>query len=481
MVTLKQVYQTTLALGDLQVASAPSPQAVTVVSATGGVVIFQVTPGSSGDIVVMTQNGTVKTVPPCICCGTNCDTANFFTNRGLDLSVLGLNYVLAGGGCVQGEANQCTGNPGGTGMYIVAYNTQNNTYTIVSPSGQYTGNISAVMYDAFFNVVILYTSGLDANHAYLVAIPLNDFTSFITNNQYPASTKWVYIQGDKTALFYRKPAVDFISIIWMVPTNDSNIIYVGNYNINQILQNGNSGAVNSAPTPVTITLNQIASDSNADSLFVVPGLEVVYINNNAYLAVTYPNNKGSFSVTYIQLGTIQGGTPNYTPTEYTFGSYTSTKYPTVNMVKQVAVGVDNSSSTVYFYSLANNNTASTTFNGYFAYVDAKGYLVVLSGQVQNGTTMTIYQICFDSTPVFQNVQITVSSSGVTATGQIVDQCTGSAVSTGTIYLGALYSFDDQSVESISYLASGTPNNGSFNITSSNPPSNVKYYALIYVP
>jgi hypothetical protein len=410
---------------------------------------------------------------------------NYLTMPAVYLQVVGLPYVIGGGGeC--GPQNGCMGNgPDVCGPWWFIYNMTNNTVTVTCtliPNNGITGHFQGIGLDLINQYMLMSFISSNAKCLIIIIIPISCLSTLLSGT-YPSKASWAYVASPSPMPnVYAQPFTIYGGYLYqpgVSSANTSNNICLWIIPLSCIYAKMTNSSLPSSATPITMgSVITVYSGS-------VPGIGL--------LAFSFANATTSGLSFYIAVGgdTSSGcfiyGVVNPSNNTVCFTCKITGLY-SQGYAKGAFNGVfivpGYNSGTVYVTAVdpKNKSVCTTSVSGYYEIMSSEGYIVVASNPLSNSTvTFTVYQILLSATYAFQNASITVSGATVTGSGTLVNENNGSAVGGVTVYLVGVKSLGDMYTNDVDIIASGTTNSaGQFSISGAYN-SQYKWYGLLYVP
>jgi hypothetical protein len=308
------------------------------------------------------------------------------------------------------------------------------------------------------------------------AIPLSDLQSLLSGT-FPTSATWALLNMSNTSYqIYKTNMVLYNGQVYIPlnePSGTSGALW--QFAESSILNSGNTGTPPSSASPTTT--GTVITVLSATSNLVTARSTIVYYNNNYYVATAYTSSTPSVHVGMYNINTAS--------VQYTY-SFTNLNIAPCRLSVFSGVflvsGSNNTTGYVYAIDPKTGGILSTSLSTPFVAVSSSGYVVASNTQLNNSSvTFTVYQVLLSQTPKFQNVTITVSGSTVSASGTLIDQTSGNAISGATVYLVGVRSYEDNYSNDVVIINSTTTSStGSFSVSGSTQ-SGISYYGVKYVP
>ncbi len=337
-------------------------------------IMFQLTPGNTGDYAVLvTTNGNVLVVPDNAQIMQNTDYSNI-----TGVTVLG-SYIILGGG----ENAPQPWSPCATcAPYVVVYNMTNNQFSLIKLPGGSCDNMN-------------FTSAVQGNNGDIILFggagpgSATGGTGFIVLNSslqpYAYGTLSMTDSAGNQINMYRLPKIAVNGIVYMLANiPNTNTLVVESVSISDIYKyavsspNGACGFAGNSITPTYV--GQLVTDFNYSL-----GVYALYTDGtNIYFP--YWSVDGSIKLAVFNLSTRQ---TNVIP--LLSGNY---NYPMVRMSPNgnIYVGIQNGNTfTVYKFALNGAQVAQQSFAG-IGFVDFNGYVVIFSNGLNAGSTVTVYKL-----------------------------------------------------------------------------------------
>jgi hypothetical protein len=478
--TLKQVGTTTVTspFSDYSVVSSGYGNSgdLNVVNPTYPIFIFDYYTGQV-DVGYVVGNTASRPYPGC--------DINVINIPDVYLQVVGYNYVITGGGGCSCSPIQSNGSSG-CGAWTAFVNLSSNTiitYPTSSdqlfPVTSFMGHLNSVAVDLINSVLLLAFVNAQLTPAYgglFYAIPLSDLQSLLSGT-FPTSATWALLNMSNTSYqIYKCNMVLYNGQVYIPldePSGTSGALW--QFAESSILNSGNTGTPPSSASPTTTgtVINILTTTGN----IISTKASIVYYNNNYYVAIGYATSTPSV---YVGMYNINTGSVQYTYsfTNLNIDPYQMAVFSGVFLVS----GSNNSTGYVYAIDPKTGGILSTSLSTPFIAVSSSGYVVASNTQLNSSSvTFTIYQVLLTQTPKFQNVSITVSGSTVSASGTLIDQTSGNAISGATVYLVGVRSYEDNYSNDVVVINSTTTSStGSFSVSGSTQ-SGISYYGVKYVP
>jgi len=477
MVSLKQVAQVTVSSAWSAFQTTPPPvEKGSVINPSYPIFFFQYQTGQIAVGYVVGSTGySIYNQADC----------NFETLPSLYLQVVGLPYVIGGGGeC--GPVSGCYGVASAQcGPWWFIYNITNNTVSITCtlvPSNGIAGHLQNLGLDLINQNMLMSFIGGASKCITVIVIPISCISTFISGT-YPAKASWVYIiSPSPTPYVYAENWTIYGGYIYQpgnssVNSNENICLWI--IPLSCIYSKMTNTPLPSSATPITVgsVITVYSGTTNGIDMVSFSFAKVTSSGLSFYIAVGGDTNAGCFVY-----GVVNPSNNTVCFSCKITNLYTeATSKGSFNGVF-IIPGYNNG--TVYITAVdpKNKSVCTTTTSGSFVSTSAEGYAVVANAPLSNSTvTFTVYQILLSATYTFQNATITVSGSTVTGSGTLIDENTGNAVGGATVYLVGVKSLGDQYTNDVDIIASGTTNSaGQFTI-SGTYNSQYKWYGLLYIP
>jgi len=410
---------------------------------------------------------------------------NYLATPAIYLQVVGLPYVIGGGGeC--GPQNGCMGNgPDVCGPWWFIYNITNNTVNITCtliPNNGITDHLLGIGLDLINQYLLMSFIGAGSKCLTFIVIPISCL-SMLLSGTYPPKASWVYVAPPSpTPNLYPQPFTVYGGNIYQpgvssVNTNDNICLWI--IPLSCIYSKMANSSLPSSATPITVgsVITVYNGSTGGIGLIAFSFAKVSASGLSFYVAVGGDTSGGCFIY-----GVVNPSNNTVCFTCKVSGLFTKSVSKGAFNGVFIVPGYNNG--TVYITAVdpKNKSVCTTTTSGSFIMASSEGYVAIASEPLNNSTvTFTIYQILLSATYAFQNASITVSGSTVTGSGTLIDENSGSAVGGATVYLVGVKSLGDQYSNDVDIIASGTTNSaGQFSI-SGTYNSQYKWYGLLYVP
>ena len=410
---------------------------------------------------------------------------NYLAMPAIYLQVVGLPYVIGGGGeC--GPQNGCMGNGSDVcGPWWFIYNLSNNTVTITCtliPSNGITEHFQGIGLDLINQYLLMSFISSNAKCLIIIVIPISCLSTLLSGT-YPSKASWAYVASPSPMPnVYTAPFTIYGGYIYqpgVSSANVSNNICLWIIPLSCIYSKMTNTSLPSSATPITMgsVVTVYSGSTGIIELTAFSFAKATTSGVSFYIAVGGDTGNGCFIY-----GVVNPSNNSVCFTCKIPGLYTNnTSRGTFNGVF-IVPGYNNGTVYVTAVDPKNKNVCTTTTSGYFVMASAEGYVVVANQSLTNSTvTFTVYQVLLSATYAFQNASITVSGTTVTGSGTLINENTGNAVGGVTVYLVGVKSLGDQYTDDVDIIASGTTNSaGQFTI-SGTYNSQYKWYGLLYVP
>jgi len=401
------------------------------------------------------------------------------------LQVVGQNYAITGGGGCSCPPIQSNGSSG-CGAWTAFVNLSNNTVTTyptssdqLFPVTSFIGHFHSLVVDLTNSVLLLSFVNAQLSPAYgglFYAIPLSDLQSLLSGT-FPTTATWALLNMSNTSYqIYKTNMVLYNGQIYipvLEPNGSSGALW--QFNESSILNSGNTGTPPSSASPTTTgTVINILTTTGTT---IITKATLIYYNNSYYIAVGYTSSTPSVYVGMYNTNT--GSVQNtYSFTNLNIDPFQMAVFSGIFLVS----GSNNTTGYIYAIDPKTGGILSASLSTPFVAVSSSGYAVASNTQLNSSSvTFTIYQVLLTQTPKFQNVTITVSGSTVSASGTLIDQTSGNAISGATVYLVGVRSYEDNYSNDVVIINSTTTSStGSFSVSGSTQ-NGISYYGVKYVP